>query len=325
MSIDLIQLNESNIELFRPKVEEFLLKVKYGRYLKEDKFDNGIFKAFETDNLIDYSLSKQVILATDNQKNIIGIIGFNYSDWDSKIFDKKVIIIKYFITLEYKLYESYNTAIALLEYFEKWMSQSLNEVVILKVDTLYSSCIRALKEKHYDFYETISIQTLNILSKDLNEYNDSNYRFAEEKDLSELKGIALENTFSRSHFYLDQRFEVDNVNKMYSNWINNAINSEDRVLIIEHESKIAGMFIYSVEELNKVRIATWKFAAVDKTFRNMSLGKKLFNCTIQACIKDRVEIIDTSLPIKNTISLRIHSKLQFSPVLSMYTFHKWFS
>ncbi len=323
MYITLTRLNESNLELYKPKVKEFLYKVKYGRYLKELKFNNDFFKNIETDHFINYSLSSQVIIACDKQKNILGVIGYHYSDWDSRIFNKKVVIIKYFITYENTLYESYDIAKKLLDYFEKWMTEAKNEVVIIKIDTLYSSCIQILREKSYDFYETILIQSLNVLNRNPDDFKYVKYRFAENKDLSRLQIIANDNTFSRSHFYLDRKFEVQNVNNMYSNWINNAI-KEDKILIIEHNNEIAGMFIYSVNELNNKRFATWKFAAVDKKYRNLCLGNNLFDSTVHACIKDGVEIIDTSLAIKNTISLRIHSKLQFCPVLSMYTFHKWF-
>lgn len=322
--INLVHLEKQNIENFKSQLEGFISKVEYGRFLKETKFEKSYFAKKEAETIIDYALKNYVFIAVNEQSQICGFIGFHFSQWDTDIFDKQFVIIKHFVTFEEELYESYNIANDLLEYFESWVISNNYVVAVVKIDSSYSSCIRAIREKNYEFYETIAIQSLDLKNTNKNTFGDIEYRFADEGDLHQLQKIALENTFPRSHFYLDHRFEVSAINKMYSNWIINAFNSDNKILIVEHSKEIAGMFIYNTIEHKDQKISTWIFAAIDKKYRNLGLGNKLFNATTLSCLNDGAIIIDTSLAVQNTISLRIHSKLNFHPVLSMYTFHKWF-
>ncbi len=315
------QLNVTNVELLKPLLKQFLIDTKYGRFLKDARFNNAYFQELELKELINYGLSENIQIAFDNQGIIIGLIGYNFSDWDSNIFDNKVVIIRFFITIEVELFSSYHTANNLLMSFEKWMRNYKNDVVIVKIEALLSSCYKVLVDNNYDFYETISIQSLIISNK----VNQSKYRFAEKEDINELRKIALSNTFDKSHFYLDRKFKVSNVDNMYSNWIENAINSDDKIIVIEYNKHIAGMFIFCINNYNNLKIATWEFAAVDKEFRNKGLGKDLFNSAIDACIKEGVSIIDSEFSIKNIKSFVVHSKLNFIPIYSKYTFHKWFN
>jgi hypothetical protein len=324
MPIALIKISGSNIENYRHKIKEFLIEVKYGRYMKESTSQKNINHDIEVKKNFEKNPSHQLVVAVGDNDDILGVIGFQLSEWDSKIFKKRVVIIKTFATIEYSLYESYHIAEALIQHFERWVIFNRGEVIIAKIDTTYSSCIRVLSEKNYLHYETNLIQTLDLNEVSLAESLTSDkYRFADENDLDELKRIAGTNTFPLSHFYLDRRFKKKYVDNMYSKWIENSINSDDKILVIEHDSDIAGMFIYHLNEDSDLKHATWKFAAVDKKYRKRNYGNKIFDLAIQSCIKDGAKWIDTSLAIKNTISLRIHSRLNFMPVMSLYTFHKW--
>lgn len=319
MSKGIVEITLSNFHYYENALTEFLQASKFGRFQKQ-RFDFFNIQ-LEVQSLLNYIQSANLLIDINEENKIIGLIGFHHSSWDSNIFNKKVAIIKYFLSYEENLYDSFNSTQNLIDEFHIWSTENLINAVIVKVETDYSSCIKSLNENGYTYYETITLQTKNNL-KDINK--SIKYRFANKSDIEPLKTIALDNTFKKSHFYLDSEFEPEAVNNVYSTWIESSLKSRDKILIIESENKIAGMFIYSIEIVNGVIYALWKFAAIEKSFRGKGLGNNLFQGTIHACKNEGAQFIDTSLAVKNTISLKIHSRLGFIPVMSLVTYHKWF-
>jgi len=200
-------------------------------------------------------------------------------------------------------------------------------VSIVKLDSQYFLPVKHLQANHYTFYECVTQKTILIDEINFIIPANLNFRFAKNEDKKKLIELASKNTFKKSHFYLDLNFDLENIDKMYSKWIDSALDSEKRVIVIEEENEIAGVFIYSIanfiQNFDK-KIGIWEFAAIDSKFRNKGLGMRLFYSALQACINDGVHVIDTILVEKNIISQRFHDKLGFRLVNTYYTFHRWF-
>jgi GNAT superfamily N-acetyltransferase len=117
------------------------------------------------------------------------------------------------------------------------------------------------------------------------------------------------------------------VDSLYEKWVDNAFESKSKIIVIEENGIMAGMFIYQLNEPNialKSISATWQFAALLPEFRNLGLGKKLYEWALNDCIKEGVLSIDTTLVQKNIISQKLHEKLGFGLLNTYYNFHKWF-
>ena len=120
---------------------------------------------------------------------------------------------------------------------------------------------------------------------------------------------------------------MDKIDLMYARWIENALKSDQKIVIVEDNLKIAGVFIYDIVDYTAImnkKFAVWKSAFVDSSSRGKGIGLKLFRATLQSCIEDGAEVVDSSLVEKNTISQSFHDKLGFRIINTVYTLHKWF-
>lgn len=323
----IITLTHQTISGFEMELKSFFRAVPFGRYLSDRKLDNNQAVNFEYDLLVNYLLKGEIWIVIDDKNKLQGLIGFHFSEWDTNVFHRRMAILQYFLVKEYDLENDKSLANLLIDLFHKWTYKNGIEVVITKMDTKYFTPVLVLQERGYIFYETNTFRSIGI--EDINRVNLENlkYRFADRSDVSSLKNLALKNTFNKSHFYLDSHFDIKHVEKMYSLWIDNALKSSQRVLVIEDNGEIAGVFIYENLDLTRYfgkKIGAWKFAAIDKSFRNKGLGLSLFKATMHACLIDNNDVIDTDLVEKNIVSQNFHDKLGFKLVNTLYTFHKWF-
>lgn len=317
-----------DITPFELEIKNLFQKQPFGRFLSDRRIERANATNIEWDNLVNYSKKGIIILSFDTDSKIIGFIGFHFSQWDTDIFKKRLAFLQYFIVKETDSSAERKIAETLLFNFHDWILNEKIEVVITKLDTQYYSPIYILQKNGYIFYETITYQTLDASSIRNNIFEGIEYRFADYKEKDILKKISLENTFRKSHFYLDSMFEVKTIDTMYACWIENALNSSQKIVIIEDNKQIAGVFIYELINykscFNK-KIGVWKSALVDTKFRNKGIGLNLFKAALHSCIKDGVDIIDSSLVEKNIVSQSFHNKLGFRLVNTQYTLHKWFN
>lgn len=272
-------------------------------------------------------LKEEEYLAYNDDNEVTGLIGFHFSEWDTEVFQKRMAFIQYFIVEESKVEIEREIADNLLKKFHDWARDNGIQVVVTKLDTQYFSPVFILQQNGYILYETITYQSLDVNDRNKNIADGINYRYALESDKELLKTVALKNTYKKSHFFLDTGFSPERVELMYARWIENALKSNKKIVIIEDNQQIAGVFIYEIVDHSKLmnkKIGVWESAFVESSFRDKGIGLKLFKATVQSCINDGVDLIDSSLVEKNIISQSFHSKLGFRLVDSKYTLHKWF-
>ena len=317
----------SSLNNYKYLLINFFKEVKFGRYLSDYRLDFTSSVKYEIKNIIEYAKNGNLCFAIDSSNEIIGLLGYHFSEWDTGIFNKRVAIIKYLLVKENQLYENISIAEHLLKIFHDWVSENKIDVAITKLETNLFTPIYLLQQMNYMFYECITIQTIDVKTVKNLQINSNNFRYATQDDFDIIREIALKNTFLRSHFFLDPGFIRSNIENMYSKWIETALSSNQKIVVIEHEKNICGLFVYELLDLSEYfgkKFAIWKFAAVDSRFRGKGLGNLLFNATFQSCIENKSDIIDTSLVVKNTYSQSIHNRLGFRLVNSLFTFHKWF-
>ncbi|UZH55513.1 GNAT family N-acetyltransferase [Salinimicrobium tongyeongense] len=302
----------------------FLSRVPFGRYMNDPftKKEEAVRGKIEKLKLYGQT---GVLYFAFKDEDIIGLIGFKKSEWDTDHFGYAVAKIDYFLVSE-EQEDRKNVSLGLINLFESWARDEKISLVMTKIDTSYFTPVLTLQEKNFFFYECITqriVHSENFTDKDLS----SNYRYMVADDVPVLKSIALQSTFDKSHFYLDNRIKKNKVDSLYQKWIESAVNTESRIIVVEEENKIAGMFIFKINGYDKViakKRATWEFAAVSPEFRGKGIGREIFKCALHACIDNGAEVIDTTLIEKNIISQKIHEELGFKLLNTYYTFHKWF-
>jgi L-amino acid N-acyltransferase YncA len=312
----------------KEKLASFFQNVPFGRYFSDRNYDNTIALDYELNRLEIYLKNGGVCFAFfPNNAIISGLVGFNFSAWDTDVLKKRTAIMRYFLVEEKDSMDDYEIAVVLINEFHAWVKKNEIDVAITKVETIYFKPVVVLQEMGYVFFECNTIKTVDLSQLKYVSNQDVKYRYARKEDFEKLKELTLNNTFKKSHFYLDKKFEVENVNALYAKWIKTALHSEKKIVLIEDENEIVGIFIYDFNGNSNhfgFRTATWQSAAVNTLFRNKGLGKRLFEAVIQSCIDQKVEIIDTDLVEKNIASQKIHDKFGFKLVHTTYTFHKWF-
>ena len=324
----MIQYKITDISLHEDSIKRLFLKQPFGRYLSDRSIEKAGAIKHEWERIIEYSKRASIILAIKDNREVIGLIGFHFSEFDTDVFQKRMAFLQYFIVEESDVAFEREIANILLNKFHEWVKNNKIQVVITKQATQYFSPIFVLQQNGYILYENLTFQSLDISKGNINDaYKNIKYRYAEESDKETLKKIALNNTFTKSHFYLDTEFSVDRVDFMYAKWIENALKSDQKIVIIEDDNKIAGVFIYDIvdyTEIMNTKFAVWKSAFVDSASRGKGVGLRLFKATLQSCIDDGVDVVDSSLVAKNVISQSFHDKLGFRMINTVYTLHKWF-
>ena len=312
---------------FEKQLREFIKNTPFGRFLSDRrlKFENSV--DYELMNLQMYSEKGNIILAVNEKGVILGLIGFHFSAWDTDIFLKRMAIIQYFLVKEVGVNTEKDIANHLLSLFHQWIKAKAISIVVTKLDTQYFVPILTLQQNGFILYECITFRSIDAHRVDKFIGEGIQYRYAVESDKETLKKISLKNTFTKSHFYLDTNFEIERVELMYSRWIENALNSTQKVIIVEYKNKIAGVFIYELVDHTSIlnrKFGVWKSAFIDNNFRDKGIGLQLFKATLQSCINDGVDIVDSTLVEKNIISQGFHDKLGFRLINTLYTLHKWF-
>ena len=319
-------MNHNNVQEYRDQFMVLFNEVRFGRYLRDYSLNQNSSIILEYQKLLNFSEYGNIHIAIDDNENIVGLIGYQQSIWDSDVFEKNVSLIKYFLLNDSITDDVLSIGQELLKIFEKWVFINNIDVAIVKIDTNQSVASLILQSNSYIFYECTTLQSLE-LNRNMLSIPKIKFGFANENDLLILKDLVLNNTYEKSHFFLDKSFIKNKVNKMYSKWIESAFKNNKKFVVIRDNSLILGLFIYDILDYSKIfnkKFAVWEFALVEKKFRCRGLGKNLFAATIHSCLNQGVNVIDTELVVKNTPSLRIHNKLNFEAISSLYTFHKWF-
>jgi GNAT superfamily N-acetyltransferase len=315
------------IKDFQNKIEVFFSAVKFGRFLTDRNLDFNQSVKYEISRFIDYSKTAKVLFIF-NDCEILGILGHKDSIWDSEHFGFNVVSIDYFLVKEDQKYQN-QVAKLIVDELDKKNSADSIKLAMAKVDSSFFAPVKALQQHNFVFFECITARSYYVNTNATIETTAPRYRMANLGDREAIIKIAEDNTFKKSHFYLDDNFLKKDIDSLYSKWIETAIkpDSEKKIIVIEEKGKIAAVFIYSIhryKEFEKDTFGKWEFAAVSKEFRKSGIGRELFQSAFKACINDGASIIDSTLVDKNIISQHLHEILNFRISNTYYTFHKWY-
>jgi len=257
-----------------------------------------------------------------NRNSKPNLIGCRISKWDHEHFGVKMANITILLSDN----NNFENIIAniLDSCIKKFKSENI-EFVSTRVCGDNIPAIHALESKGFKYYENIIWVVTSCRNLKLDE--NPCVRFMEDIDLEDTLKIARTNTYQRSHFHCDKRFDTEKVDSMHVKWLESAWNNNKPVAVIEWDNKIAGYFIFEIDsDLSQAmgyKYGRMQNMALDYNFRGKGLGTKLFSGTLSLIKKMGAEFIDSGYSSKNHISAKLHSKYSFYSVHEEATFHLW--
>lgn len=172
------------------------------------------------------------------------------------------------------------------------------ELVYIKSNSKKEPILEGFKNS---FEETKVLFTKQLVKEAIEEQN---IRSASSNDnLESLYNLAYESgKFSR--FKLDERFGIENFQKLYRAWIDNSINKRfaDDVVVFTENNTITGLVTYKITS----NFATIGLIAVHPEYQGHGIGKKLLG------------FVEQQLLEKNILELRIPTQLENNGACSFY-------
>lgn len=149
----------------------------------------------------------------------------------------------------------------------------------------------------------------------------ANVRIANKADdVNTLYELAYESG-KYSRFRLDERFSLNNFEKLYRAWIDNSINGSfaDEVLVYEEESHIEGLVTFKKNSDN----AVIGLIAVSPDRQGKGIGKKLLETVEQRLVQDGIYELRIPTQMENEAACTFYTKLGYTIAETTHIMHYW--
>lgn len=140
-------------------------------------------------------------------------------------------------------------------------------------------------------------------------------------DYNQIKQLALESgVYSR--FFLDQNFNSNEYVRLYSRWIENAVN---KVTAFDVLVAIKNNDIIGFTTLNKKSdvLSDIGLVAVSKEFRGLGVGKKIINESIWRAKQSGFNEIQVVTQLENIAAMRLYTSTNFKIEKKTNIYHFW--
>jgi len=269
----------------------------------------------------------QCFSAHSSKGEITGILLYRFSEWDTSHFGFNVAIVDLVISMGKDRQERDMSSEKLLEKFFAWCHTKKIRFVTAKIPSLDLSSIHAFENKGFSFIETWIYYYYDLAKGDEDISPKYGLRLITPDDLPKMIEYAR-GAFSLHRFHADQHIPLDLAESLYSKWITTAFNDSDQyILVMDFKGKPAAFMIYFKNDLSEnfgLKFCQWKMVVIDPNIRGKGIGTQFFQELIYYHRKEGLDIIDGGLSIRNLHSLNLHAKLDFKPVSTLVTLHKWF-
>ncbi len=256
-------------------------------------------------------------------KNVPYLLGCRISKWDSDHFGFKMASLHLLISGE--TIESEEILSALIEDCLKKLHDGGVKFISTRINGDNIPALHAFESHGFRYYENAIWPVASC--DNITFQNNYDIRLIAKNELEQVKDIAAKNTFQRSHYHSDKKFDMQKVNLMHEKWVQTAWENDDPIAVIESDNKIRGYFIFKYDHLLSEKMnykyTRMKSLVLDNNFRGKGLGKKLFAGTMSLMKRAGVEYIDSGYSSKNHISAKLHARHSFSSVYEEVTFHLW--
>ena len=301
---------------------------KYGRYFEDKELPYDKTVLYTADcilNLISEKHAEYRIEKSDTN-DIEGIVFFRKSAWDSEHFKKNTAIIDQILVNQKEPSKKIKITRSLIDSFLQWCDQEKIEFVVAKIPSLDLICINGLLHKGFDFIESWIFNKIDLRKYKVNSNNLLSLRVAKESDLHYMLEYSKD-AFNTQRFHADYHISYAKAEGLYEKWIKNSFaDPKQKILVYDHKNTPSAFMIYCISDLSNyydLKFAVWKMAVIDPSLRGQGIGSAFFNSLLDYHIKEGLNILDSSLSLRNIASLNLHIKMNFKVIATLATLHLW--
>lgn len=191
----------------------------------------------------------------------------------------------------------------------------------IKVPTDNHDLVRDLYARKFNLYELHVALRFQADPVDFSRANSDGAQVsvAERQQIPSLQAIAVE-CFGNSRFHRDAHIEREFADKVWEQWVNDAVNDANRIVLVAHSGQQIFGFI-SLRPLSASLVSIDLFA-VAAQFRRGRIGE-LLTSSVTAIARSPVEIV-CETEAWNAPALNFYGKLGFTSgsLYSIFHFHK---
>lgn len=304
------------------EIEAVLEGYRYSHYrFYPSKNESGWKKLFLDSIRRDWE-KKDYIFIYSRVGNYPQLLGFRINLWDEKTLGIKVATSQYIFSPDEAdgviLKQIFIKQIKLLR---KWGVKS----IIFRCNGDHLVVIHTIGELGFQYYETIIWPIASL--EQVNESNLSNVRLIKEDEYELVAKIASKHQYKRGHFYCDNRYNIQAIDKLYSNWVLNSRQNGAYVAIVEFEGQVAGYFVFKMDKILQSYLGysfgRFSSLALSNEFRGYGLGRDLFTGTMKLIKNFGGDYVDSGYATKNHLSAKLHAMNSFYSNYEEVTFHYW--
>jgi dTDP-4-amino-4,6-dideoxy-D-galactose acyltransferase len=162
---------------------------------------------------------------------------------------------------------------------------------------------------------TFSFNLSNIEIKN----NAEGYEIVNNVDYNNKIEFIAKKSFLPGRFYNDSRIEKNSADGLYSRWIRNSFNREDKYFVLD--DKNSGFILFS--EIDGGIGLDIELIAVDDKERNKGIAGKMINHIKDYAKENNYKYIDVVTQSHNIAAVNLYSKHDFKLKKCEFTFHYW--
>jgi L-amino acid N-acyltransferase YncA len=317
-----------DVQLDQGELEDLIGQYKYGRYFEDRSLPREGSQRFMLDDMRKFLSREEAKCAAafSSSAELLGILLFRMSLWDTEHFGFNVAVIDAMITQDLDHDRKVEVANALLQQFHKWCRSADIRFASLRVPGLDLAVIHSLEQWGFRFIETWIYNNFDLHKIDNFKKTAHKLRMVIPEDLNMMLEYS-KGAFATQRFHADSQINRDKADSLYEKWIQTAYNdSGQKILVLELENKPAAFMIYWENDLRQYfgrQFIMWKFALLDPANRGKGLGTDFFVALMHQHRSEGFDVLDSGLSMRNLNSFNLHNKLSFKIVSAVVTFHKW--
>jgi GNAT superfamily N-acetyltransferase len=317
-----------NIKMDNGELEALIEQYKYGRYCEDPCLPLEGSRRFVFNHVRQYLShdESKCVAAFSSTGQILGLLIFKLSQWDTEHFGYNVVVINSVITRELDYDQKLEIASALLEQFHIWCQAAYVRFVSVRVPALDLPVVHSLERWGFRYIESWIYNKYDLNKVDRFGKTPYELRLAQPDDC----GVMLDysgGAFSTQRFHADPHIVRHKADSLYEKWILTAFKDPSQhILVLDIENRPVAFMIYYKNDLRQyfgLQFAMWKMALLDPGSRGRGWGTEFFIALIHYHRRDGLDVVDSGLSMRNLVSLDLHNKLHFKVISTVVTFHKW--
>lgn len=307
-------------------IAEMLTTYDYGRYLQDPTLSKEGSRLYLLDSITDFfSKYPSTCFVAEENKSIIGMIGFTKSEWDTEHFGYNVSSIDFIISRKMGYEKELLVKKLLINSFNSWSKREKISFTSTRLDDCDLSSIHALESDGFRYIETMLNYSFDYRKGRKIEKSKYPLRPLKKEEVEVFVEIAR-SSFVENRFHFDPHFDREKANELYAKWLRNSYNNPSNyVTVLEIGKNPASFFVHSIDDLSKyfgLKFGRWILAAVSPDFRKRGIGYQHY-LGILNLLKNQVDINDANFTLKNVPVVNLYIKLGFKKISSQVTLHKW--